>query len=278
MTDFAQEPFRLGRVIGRSFSIWRRDLGLLFALVLVVSSPRILYAVYRVLGPPPDPLPPFDVEKSVLVQLAPFILRQHGMWLVRTLFVRVAQALVIFAVYQRLRGGAATFRQSCRGGLRRAWPVMRVALVLFALNVAIRILLVLASWFLVTRFHILSLIHAFDVIPLVVLFALSPFWVAVPAAVIERSRSFLKRSWILTRGHRLRVFLILLILYAVDWGVGRLFAVVRTDLPPPWRLAVWWTQDLLLVALAAVLAVVGYHALRLEKDGVDTSELVEVFA
>jgi hypothetical protein len=263
-------------VIGRSLSIWRRDLVLLFVLVLVVNLPRILYAIYRMLGPPPEPLS-FDVEGPLFAQLAPLILRQHGVWLVRTLFVHVAQALVIFAVYQRLRGGAATFRQSCRGGLRRAWPVMRVALVLFALHVAIRILLVLASWFLATRVH-LSFIHVFDIIPLVVLLTLSPFWVAVPAAVIERSRSFLKRSWILTRGHRLRVFLILLILYAVDWGIGRLFAVVRTDLPQPWCSAVWWAQDLLLVALAAVLAVVGYHALRLEKDGVDASEFVGVFA
>ena len=45
------------------------------------------------------------------------------------------------------------------------------------------------------------------------------------------------------------------------------------------RMAVWWTQDLLLVALAAVVAVVGYHALRLEKDGgVDASDLEEIFA
>jgi len=195
VTEPVQGRFRLGRVIGLSFSIWRRNLGLLFALALVVSAPRILYAVYGMLTPrvtAPVTLPD-DLAESFLSWAAPLLLRSTGIALVRSLFL------------------------------------------------------------------------------------LSPFWVAVPAAVVERSRSFLRRSWILTRGRRLQVFSILLILYAIDWGVGRLYGVVADGLPTLLRVAVWWTQDLLLVALAAVLAVVGYHALRLEKDGVDASDLVEVF-
>ena len=62
MTVSAQEPFRLGRVIGRSFSIWARTLALLFTLVVVVSVPRILFEVYLMLAPP-DPPPPLVIVK-----------------------------------------------------------------------------------------------------------------------------------------------------------------------------------------------------------------------
>jgi len=285
VTKSAQESFHLGRVIGRSFSIWRRDLVLLFVLALVVSSPRILYAVYRTLAPPvTTPMPvPDDLPESFLSWIAPLLLRSTGMALVRSLFVYLSQAVVIFAVYQRLRGRAATLGESFRGGLRRIGPVVRVALVLFVLGTSVSLVFLLAFWFAFTVLDAprvsLTLVRGLPyVVPLLSFLLLSPFWVAVPAAVVERSRSFLRRSWILTRGRRLQVFLILVIVHAIDWGIGQLYGLVRADLPTPVRMAAWWTQDLLLVALAAVFAVVGYHALRLEKDGVDTSDLADVFA
>lgn len=50
------------------------------------------------------------------------------------------------------------------------------------------------------------------------------------------------------------------------------------DLPLLARRGIWWTQDLLAVSLTAVFAAVGYHALRLEKEGVDVSDLERIFA
>lgn len=276
MTESLQEPFRLGRVIRRSFSIWRRDLALLFVLVLVVSTPRILSAIYEMVAPRPDP-PPYSGE-PLFVHLAPILLRATGMNLVRSLFIHLSQAVVIFAVYERMRGGTPAFGGSLRGGLRRLWPVVGVAVVLFLLSItipaAVLLLLLLEAW----PFDSSSLLYLAYAAPVLTLIVLSPFWVAVPAAVVERSRNFLKRSWVLTRGRRLQVFLILLIVYAIEWGVGRLCVMVVPERPSVARTFLWWTQDLLLVAFAAVVAVVGYQALRLEKDGVDPSELEEVFA
>jgi hypothetical protein len=274
VTETTQEPFRLGRVISRSFSIWRRNLVLLFALVLVVSSPRILSEVYQQLVPPADPEYGGDDSGSFFWFLLPYLLRDTGMNLVRDLFVRLSEAAVIFAVYQRLRGETATFSQSFRGGLRRILPVVRVALALFVLSTVMWHAYLFVLW--EGRFDLPGSIGY--LVWALILLALSPFWVAVPAAVVERSGSFLKRSWNLTRGHRLRVFLIALILYAIDWGVWQLFLLVAPGLPVPLRMVVWWTQDLLLVAFAAVLAVVGYRALRLEKDGPETPAVAEVFA
>jgi hypothetical protein len=269
-----QEPFRLGRVIARSFSIWRRNLVLLFALVLVVSLPRILFAVYQELVPPDPPTLPDPFPDSILRWAAPYLLRHTGLQLLRSLFIHLSQAVVIFAVYHRLRGEAATFRDSLRGGLRRFLPVVLVAVTLFVLGT----LIWAAYLILLSEAKLYVLFYGFYFVPVLLLLLLSPFWVAVPAAVVERSRNFLKRSWILTRGHRLRVFAILLILYAIDWGMLRLYILVEPELPRPVAMTAWWIQDLLLVALAAVLAVVGYRALRLEKDGVDVSDLEEVFA
>lgn len=102
----------------------------------------------------------------------------------------------------------------------------------------------------------------------------------MPAAVVEEPRKLLRRSFRLTRGHRLAVCAVVLLLHAIDWGSGRLLRIGlgSASLPRLARSAIWWTEDLLVVSLAAVLAAVGYRALRLEKDGVDVSDLERVFA
>jgi hypothetical protein len=272
VAEFTQEPFRVGRVIGRSFSIWGRNLPLLFALALAVSTPRILSAVYQHLVPPPG-LSGDDMESAYW--WIPFVLRDRGMEVVRELFLALSEAAVIFAVYHRLRGEPATFAGSIRGAIRRILPVVGVATALFVLETAVWF----AYLFLIFNIEPLDMpFYAGYLFAALVLFVLTPFWVAVPAAVIERSGSFLKRSWILTRGHRFRVFAILLIVYAINWGTSALCRILTEDLPAPVRMAVWWTKDLLVLALSAVLAVVGYLALRLEKDGADPPEVAEVFA
>ena len=73
---------------------------------------------------------------------------------------------------------------------------------------------------------------------------------------------------------------IVLLVYAVEWGSSLLLNLCLGSIDLPrlaWK-SIWWTQDLLVVSLAAVFAAVAYHALRLEKEGVDVSELTQVFA
>jgi len=105
---------------------------------------------------------------------------------------------------------------------------------------------------------------------------LGSLWMAVPAAVAEGSGALLRRSWTLTRGHRLAVGMILLLVHAVDRASLELLALAWKG--PPWLgHVIWWAQDLLVVLLSAVLAAVTYHALRLEKESVDVSDLADVF-
>jgi len=280
------QPFRIGRVIGRSFALWARNLPLLFALVLVVHLPWVAYDTYRILSPsraePHEPLPENVGLAEVLAYLRPYVLHSVGGQLGYAIFERLAEAVVIFAVYRRLRGDAPSFRASLRGGLRRLWPVASVALVLFAIDFALGVGFVVLLFLWAIRFGptMQLLMLAFVGYPVLRAAVFLPLWVAIPAAVVDRGRNALGRSWSLTRGRRLKVFVLLLLVVAIDWTTSRFLAPLLRDLPlwASWASqAIRWVRGLLLASLGAVLAVVGYQALRLEKEGVDVTRLEEIF-
>jgi len=288
--DTLSRRFRGGRIVARSFAIWGRDLLLLLALGAVVQAPRV--ACVEALGlAVPDP-PRYERSSDGQWNAESYLGRVES-WLRRAVPIGLASSLlgkffrdlciavVVFAVYARLRGERAAFGKSVAGGLGRLFPVLRVSLCLFLLRAV-----PYAAWWSVgyyTLRHQPTLVSVrlmtLPIAPLVALL-LSPLWVAVPAAVIERSGGYLRRSWRLTRGHRLAIGGIVLLLYAIDWGSTRLLrlGLSSLDLPRLVLRSIGWTQDLLVVSLAAVFAAVVYHALRLEKEGVDVSELEQVFA
>ena len=266
------EPFRLGRVLARSFDIWRRQLVVLLALALVVHAPRVaaveaLARLWQVRG---------GGEGDAW--FLPFVTRQLAITLIDALFTGLSVAPVVFAVYARLQGRDARVGESLHGGLRRFLPVLRVSLALamiaatlsFAAGVAFYYRFMDLNWS-------LSLFWAVNIgLALLIALVLSPFWVAVPAAVVETPGEGLRRSWRLTRGHRLAVWAILTLLHAINFGARWTLAELTSgDVVAE---VLWWTAELLLVSLNAVFAAVGYHALRLEKEGVDVSKLKDVFA
>jgi hypothetical protein len=203
--------------------------------------------------------------------------------LVRGVFARLSQAVVIFAVYRRLRGERPSFRASLRGGLGRFWPVLRVALALLVIELGLTFVLWLPyqlAWMLASDYPTFTDEYAFYAgygIHAIFLLLLTPFWIAVPAAVVDRTGSFLARSWRLTRGNRLRIFVVVLFLTA--WQYVRYYLVwpATYGLALPASHAIGWAQELLLTSLGAVLAVVGYRALRLHKEGLDVTTLEEIF-
>jgi hypothetical protein len=282
------ERFRLGRVVARSFAIWGREMPLLLAIAFVVHAPRVVCVELVDLAVPEFP----GVEDGGDLDADSFIDRvdrwlwravpvQLASFLLGTLFADLSLALVVFAVYARLRGQKATFGESVRGGVRRILPVLRVSLCLFVLAAGLGFGAWLLAWKLIRLGHLVAaaLLAGLPMLALIKLL-LSPFWVAVPAAVVEEPRKLLRRSVRLARGHRLAVCAVVLLLYAVDWGSGRLLwlGLGSADLPGlAWK-GIGWAQDLLMVSLKAVFAAVGYHALRLEKEGVDVSDLERVFA
>lgn len=134
------ERFRLGRVVARSLSIWARELPLLLALALVVHAPRVACVESLHLAIPEPP--PFESRANPRADMDAYVEGLYP-WLRRAVPIEIASSLmgalfrdlslavVIFAVYARLRGEQVAIGASLRRGLRRFFPVLRVSLCLF---------------------------------------------------------------------------------------------------------------------------------------------------
>src|SRR5262249_55387037 len=131
-------------------------------------------------------------------------------------------------------------------------------------------------------------------IPLGIVMAL--FWVAVPAATMERlgPGQALTRSKNLTRGNMMASFWIVALPVIVGFGAGLLVEATAKqgattvgdgffvyEVPVYDRLQVALAplalQVLVLGPITAVAAAVGYHDLRVAQDGVSLDELAKVF-
>jgi len=272
----AGERFRLGRVVARSVAIWGRSLPLVLALVLVVHIPRVAIveaASQQLSLDPAEPLGSRPFLRFVLISL--------GQQLLGTLFENLSLAPVIFAVYARLRRRPATFLESVRGSLRRAVPVLRASLGLFLLEILLSMASFALWWRLIhstldmTDGLVLAISYGTYVLALAIF---SPLWVVVPAAIADEGRQPFRASWRLTRHHRVAVFSLQLLIFGASSGSFLLLGDALSDLPQLLAKVVSWTLNLLSVSLTAVFVAVSYHALKMEKEGVDVSTLEEVFA
>ena len=250
MVSVAQERFRLGAVIGRSFSILVGNIVPFGLLYLAVNASSSIYALTLAGTGSADEAP-----GMAFLNLAEALL---GL---------VAGAAVTYATVQELRGRRVAFSEFFRRGLSQAGAAIRVALLS-------GILLILAFIALV--------------IPGLILYTM--WWVAIPVAVIERpgAMASLRRSADLTAGNRWRVFgLILCFFFAA--GVGGGLFVVAADDGLRYAVGVdqtgidlastivTWLWAALIMAGQAVLTAVSYYHLRVAKEGVGIDDIAAVF-
>ena len=106
----------------------------------------------------------------------------------------------------------------------------------------------------------------------------SALWVAVPAAVVERTGvvASMSRSATLTRGYRWRVFGIVLLLGLLNMTAGWI-ATLPFDLGGTAHSVAEFAVAAVFTAWSAVAAAVAYHDLRLEKEGIGVNEIAAVF-
>jgi len=250
--------FEIGRVLGRTFPIWLRNFVPFMILSLVIYSPMLAFAVLAV----PDTIGGLRAYRAVL-----FILG----WL---LGIVVTGALV-FGVFRQLRGQPAGLVDCLRVGLARLFPVLAVG-ILVGLIVAIPLVLAAVLGGIFGR-NGMALAVLIAVVPAISLFL--RYWVSVPVAVVERPGvvASLRRSADLTRGNKGSIFVVLLVLGVLQWVVDRIVGMVT----PGDNLAVAiLVPQLVTIALGALMAVanaVGYHDLRVAKEGVGIEELLKVF-
>jgi len=236
-----RRAFSIGRVLSRTFPIWARNIIPFSILSVIVYAPL---GIFLFVAAPSDG----DTD-SILVYIGVYVL----------LFLALQQVVagaLIYGVLQQLRGERAGFADCLRVGFGRLLPVVAVG--------------VLAGLLVLLGFFVL-------VIPGVILACM--YWVAVPVAVVEKPGviASLKRSAQLTSGEKWSVFVILLLLFVIQQAATKIvdaatgesggFAAVATSL----------IVTIAFGMLSAVASAVGYHDLRVAKEGVGIDDLVKVF-
>ncbi len=176
----------------------------------------------------------------------------------------IATGAVTFGVLQQLRGERASIGHCLSVGISRLLPVIGVAICV-GLLVGIGLLACL--------------------VPGIIFQCM--FFVAVPAAVVERGGvgGAMTRSKDLTRGFRLRVFGLWVLLLIVSIVIGAALAMVLIDVSDAGAYQQSYsTMQLVLVPVTLVVsawsscaAAVAYYHLRSIKESVDVDEVASVF-
>ncbi|MFL6799743.1 MAG: hypothetical protein ACJ8F3_20295 [Xanthobacteraceae bacterium] len=243
---FGEGDFSVGRVLNRTFAVFTRNFLPFFLVSAVASIPMVLLSQGETLTPASLP---GDINSKLGVMLL-------GVFLSVILYT-LSQAIVLYAAFQDMRGRPVSLTESLQVGLRRFFPIVGLAISLsvFAGFAAI-----------------------FLVVPGIILFTM--WYVATPICVVERLGPFasMGRSRRLTKGHRWRVFGLILLLLVISGIVSPSLGLALGAIGGPklvllgsllWS-AVWG-------AFYAIAGVVAYHDLRVAKEGIDIEQIAAVF-
>jgi len=262
--DMAFAPsFRVGEVIGKSLSIWFKNLLPFGVLGIVFNIPLAIvgYTLFKDLVPVQ-----IQVSSGEPAQLPPgFGWDIFVAWLVMVVCYQLLTAAVTYGAIQRL-GGHSVSIVACFGqALSRFLPVILTGFVA-------SLLIWLACFLLVIPGIIVAL----------------NFCVVIPVCVIEGSgvSASLSRSKDLARGYRWKIFGILLIAAVVaiviQQALGlfiRLAASAQTSVTSVMYLGVgsFVINQAIFTTLVATIAACVYYYLRVAKEGVDIDQIAAVF-
>jgi hypothetical protein len=257
--------FSAGAVVGRSLSIWFKNIIPFSILLLLVNLPIVIYMAMAA----EDMATMASAGEVDWVTLSMVLLGQLCLGLIAT-------GAVTYGVFQQLRGQHASIGSCLAVGLGRLFPVIGVGLLtgLVLIGACLPfILIAMAGSFL----SILGVIGG--LVAAIIVYCM--LWVSVPVAIVERPGVFasLRRSRELTRGNKASIFGILFLLGLITGGVSWLIMkILGGILSDPIQVVIADTAiDAILGGIVSVAAAVGYHDLRADKEGVGIDELVKVF-
>jgi hypothetical protein len=252
---FAGGDFRVGKVFSRAWSVFSRNF-VTFMVVIGIANLPSLFVTQPALGTPASPAANLSLTFFVVLFLV-IVLSTLG------------QAMVLYGAFQDMRGRPVSLADCLAVGLRRFFPII-------GLSISMIVALMFASILLVFPALMLAMM----------------WFVATPVCVVEQLGPFrsMGRSRELTKGHRWRIFgLVLLILIPAAIVGAIVGAVTLYTLGPSGFLtlsAVLTSSLGKLVSLvwkaawggffAAVIAVT-YHDLRVAKEGLTTEQIASVF-
>lgn len=250
--------FRVGDVLNRTWKIYIGNFLFLFGISFVVLAvfAATVVAVLAILAP----IGAF----SVLVSLAG--IDNVGWWLIGTGIVlfflllvvlnTVAEAVLLFGIFQRLRGQPLRVGEALRRAFAQFLPLVALGIV-YSLAVMVGFLLL--------------------IVPACILLVM---WaVSVPACVVEGlgPLASLSRSADLTKGYRWQVFGLIIVLTLIN-GIGGQFFETLLGVAGEWGAGIG--RGLWTVAGTALWncgLIIIYHDLRAAKEGIDIEQIAAIF-
>lgn len=243
----------VGSLISRTFSVWWANVGR-FALLLLPIVVPVMIGV-AVLGANARDLKPEELLRA----FAPLIITLS---LAGFLLVLVYYGAVTVGVLRHLAGRPASVGTMLGAAFRRLWPLFLVSIATLVM-VWIGMLLLLVPG-----------------IVLAVMLSLT-----LPVLMAEEGAgagTAISRSFALTKGRRLTLFAAFFVIVVALWLLGAAGNVLPAiaGSAPVLALVFLLLNVVIQVAvapLAMILCAVAYHDLRVAKEGVDTSQLAQVF-
>src|SRR5262245_56209692 len=237
-TRYAEGDFSVGRVFNRTFSVLTGNFLTFFTVTAVASLPTVLLSESTT----------FATRLASGEDLALGIgLVLLGLFVSIVLYT-LSQAIVLYGAFQDMRGRPVRLGESLQVGLRRFFPIIGLA---FCTSI------------------LAGLAAIFFIVPGLILFTM--WFVATPACVVDRLGPFrsMGRSRRLTKGHRWRIFGLILLLVLISGVVSPTLGAA---------LGAMGNKTLVLIgslvwsgiwgAFYAIAAVVAYHDLRVAKEGI----------
>jgi uncharacterized membrane protein len=241
---FAESDFRIGPVITRTARILSQHFLIFFLIGVVANLPSVLLGQGGELATSPTA----TTQGTILLivgGLLSFVLSM------------ISQAVMVHAAFQAMRMRPVSLGESLKVGLARVVPVFLVAILMGLLGGLAFLLLIVPGFIVMTM-----------------------WFVSTPACVVERTGPWtsMKRSAALTKGHRWKVFGLLLLLVLLSAIVAGLLQVVLMQVGST-ILVILGTLlwGALWTAYYSIAVVMTYHDLRVAKEGIDIEQIASVF-
>ena len=266
MAETTGQEFRIGRVLSTAWSVYMRNFTPFSMVALVLLLPLLFIQLFM--------MPIAEAGEDVAV-VEVFGIVGVIYALLTLLLTQLVTATVVYGTIQEMRHNSVSTGEVLTRGLQLALPVLGVVLVA-SVAVALAVGSVAFVAILATGSGVFGILLA--MIPGLTLFVM--FWVAIPVAVVERPGVFasLKRSIFLTKGNRWRIVGLVGLLWLVAALITSLASAVFLGTG---AVGIYPYIDHVLTAfftvVIAVVGAVGYHDLRLLKDGVDVDGIASVF-
>ena len=231
--------FRVGRAITRAFGVLQRDFVKFFLIAAIITSPTLIVnlviaSMTRGAGPAllggslarNAPTPQFGAGTLWAVGLGSL-----GVLILLTMLTLIGQAVMLFGALQKMRSRDFGVGQSLKHGFARFFPILG-AMILVGLALFLAVFASVLPFFVIARamppssfgiiagflFGVLTLVG----VAVIMFFFICMWFVTLPACVLERTGPIrsLSRSAFLTKGHRWRVFGLILLVLLVNLIAG----------------------------------------------------------